>query len=199
MRREVLGAAVAILMAVSLAAGYLYGVDSTPRATTTLSTTTTSIQGAYNQVQVVRSFANHMLYLSERNATAIASQYAENATVTWLGVMGAGGLGGVYNGTQIPVLLRASFICNDTSETSFTISDVNSFIAGYSSGSVTVYSTLDMAGQGFHVVAIPGLEWSAFNATVSAQDSFVYSASSGAWMISNETWIFTSFNTTPIG
>lgn len=142
------------------------------------------------------SFARHILFLSERNATAIASQYAENATVTWTGAMGAGGLAGLYNGTEIPPLIRGSFIGK---EASFSIGNVTSTIAVTSVDSATVNSTFDVFGQGDYVVAIPSMLWSAFNATVSAHDSYVYSAPSDAWLISNETWIFTSFNTQPIG
>jgi hypothetical protein len=192
MRREVLGAVMAILVAISLGGGYLYGLDSRPGATTTeLSTTTVPTPAGANEA-IASSFANHILFLSARNSTAIASQYAENATVTWAGVQGAGGFEGIYNRTEIPVLMNESFIGG---ETSFTISNVNRFISVASGDSAEVYSTFAISGQGDFLVAIPGLEWSAFNATVSAHDSYVYSAPNSTSMISNETWIFTSFNT----
>jgi hypothetical protein len=171
-------------------AGYLYGVDSAPRETTTgLSTVTISISASAHD-QVADSFANHILFLAERNATAIASQYAENATVIWTGVLG-GGAGGLYNSTEIPILMSKSFIGR---EASFSIGNVNRTITVTSADSATVDSTFDVFGQGEYVVAIPGLAWTAFNATVSAHDSYVYSVPNDAWMISNETWNFTSFN-----
>ena len=73
--------------------GYLYGVDSTPTKTTTaVSITTTMLTSTFTQPstsldayeQVSNSFASHMLFISERNAFAIVSQYEENATVTWM-------------------------------------------------------------------------------------------------------------------
>jgi hypothetical protein len=84
--RRALVASGVIVLLVGALVGYLYGVDSTPRATTELSTVTVSTSGsAYDQV--ADSFANHILSLSERNATEIASQYAQNATVTWMGAI----------------------------------------------------------------------------------------------------------------
>lgn len=182
---------VIVFLLVGGLAGYLYGVDSTPRATTTELSTITVSTSASAYDQVADSFANHMLFLSERNATAIASQYTENATVTWTGAEGAGGLAGLYNGTEITLLIRGSFIGK---EASFAVGDVNRTITVVSGESATVDSTFDIFGQGEYVVAIPGLAWTAFNATISAHDSYVYSATNNAWMISNETWSFTSFN-----
>jgi hypothetical protein len=189
--RTALVAGGVIALLVGALAGYIYGVDSTARETTTeLSTTTVSTSGsAYDQV--ADSFANHILFLSERNATEIANQYAENATVSWFGAEGAGGLGGFYNRTEIPLLMRQSFIGK---EASFAIGNVTRAITVTSADSAVVNSTFEMFGQGYYVVAIPGMAWGAFNATVSAHDSFAYSAPSETWLISNETWSFTSFN-----
>lgn len=177
-------------MLIGAIAGYLYGADSTLRTTTEFSTITVSTSAnAYDQV--ADSFANHILFLSERNATAIASQYAENATVIWTGAQDGGGLGGLYNRTEIPVLMSEGYIGK---EHSFAIGSVNRTITIVSNRSATVDSTFNLFGQGEYIVAIPGLGWNAFNATVSAHDSYVYSAPNNAWMISNETWNFTSFN-----
>lgn len=190
--RTVLAASGVIALLVGGLAGYLYGVDSTPRATTTVLSTITISTSASPYDQVANSFASHILFLSERNATAISSQYAANATVTWTGALGVGGLGGLYNRTDIPLLMSASFIGKES--ISFAIGSVNRVIAVTSADSATVDSTFRMFGQGEYVVAIPGEAWSAFNATVSAHDSYVYSASDNAWMISYEIWNFTSFN-----
>jgi hypothetical protein len=168
-------------------AGYLYGVNSTPRETTTELSTSPSVY-----TQVSDSFANHMLFLSERNATAIASQYSENATVTWFGAISMYGLSGVYNRTDIPILMRVSFIGKGTS---FAIGNVTRTILVVSADSATVNSTFEIFGRGLYIVAIPGPVYTAFNGTVSAHDSYAYSAPNNSWQISNETWSFTSFNT----
>ncbi|MDG6926756.1 MAG: hypothetical protein JRN09_09420 [Nitrososphaerota archaeon] len=195
--RTALAAVGAVALLVGGLAGYLYGIDSTPRETTTELSTVTVSTSASAYDQVAESFADHMLFLSERNATAIASQYTGNGTVYWYGVLGVGGLAGFYNSTRnILTLMRESFIGN---ETSFAIGNVTRTIAVTSANSAVVNSTFDVCGQGDYIVAIPGSLWSAFNATVSARDSYVYSASENAWLISNETWDFTNFNTQPIG
>jgi hypothetical protein len=190
--RTALVASGVIVLLVGALAGYLYGVDSTPRATTTeLSTVTVSTSGSpYDQV--ADSFANHMLSLSKRNATEIASQYAEDATVTWVGAIDEYGLAGLYNRTEIPLLMRESFIGKGTS---FTMGDLTLAITVISADSATVNSTFEIFGQGLYVAAIPGPVYTAFNATVSAEDSYAYSTPNNAWQISNETWSFTSFNT----
>jgi hypothetical protein len=190
--RTALVASGVIALLVGALAGYLYGIDSTPRATTTELSTVTVSTSASAYDQVADSFANHMLFLSERNATAIASQYAGNATVTWVEAIGEYGLAGLYNRTEIPLLMRVSFIGKGTS---FTTGNLTLAITVISADSATVNSTFEIFGQGFYVAAIPGPVYTAFNATVSAEDSYAYSMPNNAWLISNETWSFTSFNT----
>lgn len=188
--RTALVAVGVIALLVGGLAGYLYGAGSTPRETTTVMSTVTVSTSASAYDQVAESFADHILFLSERNATAMGSQYAGNATVMWYGAMNAGGLAGRYNGKEIPLIIHGSFIGR---ETSFAIGDVSRAIRVTSPTSATVDSTFSIFGQG--VYPAPGLAWTAFNATVSAQDSYMYSGTKGAWVISNETWNFTSFNT----
>src|SRR5690348_6531532 len=48
---------------------------------------------------VGRSFSKHMLFLAYRNASAIASQFEGNASVTWIGQIGRG-LTETYIGTD---------------------------------------------------------------------------------------------------
>ena len=82
-----------ILLLVGALAGYLYGVDSAPEPRQRSCPRSPSRRPPALH-QVADSFANHMLFLSERNATAIANQYAGNATVTWNGA-GNNGVGGL--------------------------------------------------------------------------------------------------------
>src|SRR4029077_5880993 len=188
--RTTLIASGVILLLVGGLAGYLYGVDSTPRATTTEVCTVTVSTSASAYDQVADSFANHMLLLSERNATALADLYARNATLIWAGARGVGGLAGLYNGTNILLLMRASFI---SKAGLFTIGNVTRTITVISAGSVAVNSAFNVFGRDYNF-AFPRGSWTSFNGTVSAHDSYVYSAPNNAWLISNETWSFTSFN-----
>lgn len=181
-----------IMLLVGGLAGYLYGVDSTPSITTTvLSTTTATLTisaSATPYDQLAESFANHMFFLSERNATAIASQYAQNATVVWTGK--SEGFDGLYNRTTIPLLMQKSFIGRGGS---FGIGGVTRSMVNVSAASATVDSTFDIFGQDYNFFP-PGGFATTFNGTISAQDSYVYSIANDAWLISNETWNFTTFN-----
>lgn len=193
--KTVLLGAGAILLLAGAAAGYLYGVDSTPAkttaaiSTTTLTTTFTTSTSLNAYSQVADGFANHLRFLSSRNASAVVSQYEQNASVTWTG--SASGLRGLYNGTKVILLLiNASFI---TRAGSFSIGNVTRTISGISNESAVVNSTFDVSGKNYDFGLYEGYAAS-FNATVSAQDSFVYSTSHGAWLISAETWNFLRTN-----
>jgi hypothetical protein len=184
-----------ILLLVGALAGYLYGVNSTPTKTTTavtmttatLTTTFTAPSTSLDaSEQVSNSFASHMLFLSERNAFATVGQYEENATVTWTG--NPGGLQGFYSGTgEIFLLMNASFISRADS---FSVGNVTHTLVDISADSAVVNSSFDISGQKYNF----GFRYaSSFNGTVSAQDSYVYSSSQSAWMISSETWNFLNF------
>jgi len=164
-------------------AGYLYGVNSTTTKTTTASTSLDAYE------QVADSFANHMLSISSRNASAIASQYESNASVIWTGQgttgLAFGGMGGTYVGANdIFIIMNASFIGQGSS---FAVGSVTHTIVATSDDSAEVNSSFAFFGQN---TSLGGN----FNGTVSAQDSYVYSASNGGWLISRETWNFLSFN-----
>jgi len=184
-RAVLLGVGVVLLLVGALA-GYLYGVDSTPAKTTTATSTTTVSASLDAYDQVANSFADHMLFISSRNASAIVSQYEANATVTWSGKNNAGGLAGFYNGTKVIfILMNNSFIGRGSS---FAIGNVTHSIVDVSDDSAMVNSSFALLGQSG--VASMGN----FNGTVSAQDFYVYSAANGGWLISQETWNFLSFN-----
>jgi hypothetical protein len=175
--------AVILLLVIGLA-GYLYGVSSRPEGTTTtIITTSQSITD-----QITDAFAKHMLLLSERNPSAIQSQYAESANVTWMG--NSGGLAGVYNRTDILILMKVSFIGRTSS---FSIGDVAHKIDSPSPAYTVVHSNFTFYGRNYNFGLHIGYG-SSFNGTVSARDLFVYSASNHIWVISNETWNFTSFS-----
>jgi hypothetical protein len=168
-RRTLVGSGV-ILLLVGVLAGYLYAVDSTGATPMELSTITVSTSAsAYDQV--ADSFANHILFLSERNATALAGLYTENATLTWTGAIGVGGLAGLYNGTDILLLMRVSFIGKGGL---FTIGNVTRTIDVVPADSATVNSTFAVYGRDYFF-GRPGGYGTSFNGTVSAHDSYMYS------------------------
>ncbi len=174
-----------VLLLVGALAGYLYGVDSTPAKTSTATSTTTVSVSLDAYGQVANSFANHMLFISSRNASAIERQYEANATVTWSGKNNAGGLAGFYNGTKdIFLLMNASFVGRGGS---FALGNVTHSLVATSDDSAIVNSSFAFLGQND---LFPGN----FNGTVSAQDSYVYSAANGGWLISQVMWNFLSFN-----
>lgn len=182
-----------ILLLAGAAAGYLYGVASTPIKTatvvdtTTLSTTVTTVSTSLDAYgQVANSFADHLVVLSSRNASAIVGQYEENASVTWTG--NVGGLQGIYNGTKVIFLLmNASFIGGAES---FSIGNATHTIVDISNDSALINSSFDISGTNYTFWL--GGPVARFNGTVSAQDFYVYSPSRDVWLISTETWNFVS-------
>ena len=180
-----------VLLLVGALAGYLYGVNSVSTKTTTSTTTVSASLDAYERV--ANSFANHMLFLSSRNASAIVSQYEQNANVTWFGKPLAGfGFAGFYNGTgNIFLLMNTAFIGHGGS---FTLGNVTHNVVNISDDSAVVNSSFAFFGQNSYFGT--GFIGNA-NGTVSAQDSYVYSAANGVWLISEEVWNFTSFNASP--
>jgi hypothetical protein len=192
--KKVLVASGLVLLLVGGLAGYLDGVNSTAPNTTTMSTktvtltTTTSVSTSLDAyAQLATSFTNHVFFLSSRNVSAIVSQYEDNATVTWIGR--AHGIRGLFNGTKsIFLLMNVSFIGHGTA---FALGDVTRNIVDIKAKSAAVNSSFAVFGQnGFEGSAAIG----DFNGTVSAQDSYVYSVADGVWLISQETWNFTSFS-----
>lgn len=171
------GAALAILVLLvlqSLTGSGLFGTR-----TETVTTTVTTTQ----QISDVRgAFAEHMLSLGSRNVSALVSQYAGDANVTWTGQ--ASGLAGTYIGkVTIGVLLGQFF---EAYANSFTIANVTQAMAVTSSDSAAVNSTFGFTGW--------GERWGNTSGTVSAQDYYSYSTTNDAWLISQETWTFLSFN-----
>jgi len=110
-------------------------------------------------------------------------QYERGASVVWTGQ--APGLVGTYNGTaDISLLFNASFF--GARSTALTIGNVTRTIQIASGGSAVVNSSFTFLGES----TILGN----FSGSVSAIDSYVYSAASGSWLVSQETWNFRSFN-----
>jgi hypothetical protein len=146
-----------------------------------VTTTVTPTQEA--AATVGDSLARHLLSFSSGNVSAIVSQYEGNATVTWMGHGGAFCDAGLYSGSNIR-LMFGTFL--DRVAPALAIGDATWTVTPEANGTTVVNSTFDFAGQG----PVYGI----VNGTVSAQDSFEYSTTNGAWMVSQETWDFLTFS-----
>lgn len=129
-----------------------------------------------------------MFFLSSRNVSAQLSQYEGNADVTWTGQ--ASGLAGNYVGAlDIETLMKSSFV---TRASSFAIGNVTQRTVARASDTATVNSSFTFVGRS-------DIEGN-FSGAISAQDLLVYSRTSGAWLISRETWNFLSYSVQyPVG
>lgn len=152
--------------------------------TETVTSTVTSTERAFDSVN--GSFAEHMTLVGSKNVSAIMSQYDRNAIVNWNGE--AVGLAGTYIGAyNVSLLLNRFFetFVSGTGGGPFVIANVTRTIAVTAEGYATVNSTFSFSGQ--------STQWGPSSGTISAQDSYAYSAAAGIWLISRETWTFVSF------
>jgi len=164
-----------VLLLVGAFAGYLYGVNSAPAKTTTSVTTVASLNG-YDQVAT--AYANQLLLLNSRNASAVASRYESNATIEWtgqaVGLEGCG-LSGNFTGAKNFTALIGVFQARH--EGDLIVSNETQRIQPGGSHWV-VDSTFNFAGNSSLV--------GSFEATVAAQDSYAYIGNS--WLITEEIW-----------
>jgi hypothetical protein len=175
MRKEALGAAVAVLMVASLGAGYFVGSGRTSTVTSTTSVTITTSDASE---QVASAYEAHLMQLSSRNVDALPSEYEPNATVEFTGSQAAGP--GNYTGASDIKILWGSFIGKFTN---FSLSNQYQSIRVEGNFSV-VNSTFDFRGYNSVVGMV--------NGSVVAQD--VYVNVGGSWLIARETWNFIQFN-----
>jgi len=152
--------------------------------TTTVTTTVIPAQQAVEMVD--GSFSQHMLLLGSGNISAIVSEYETNASVTWNGK--AQGWDGFFNGSFYIGQVMTNFLVK--TYRAMVIGNVTTTTLAEANGSVVVNSKFGFASQGSSVDCI-------LNGTVSAEDLYVYSAKSSAWLISDEAWDFLNFNYTP--
>ncbi len=149
------------------------GLLSTKTFTVTTTYTETSTQN------VLGSFGEHMLMLESRNVSGLVGQYEGNATISWIGDTA---LAGNYTGAgDIGRLLESGFVGRANP---FNVGNLTQRVTAEAPG-VAVDSTFDFVGYTSYCGPISG--------EVAAQDTFVYSPSSGAWLISHETWTFLRF------
>jgi hypothetical protein len=180
MSKGLLAAIVVILILIAGAAGYLYGVDSVASrttayvSTTILTTTTANATLPLSYTQVSDAFANQLLNFESRNASPLTKEYEGNATLTWGGL--AARFGGEYIGPTNIALLYKSLLSNATS-LALTITTFKVQVTG---NRAFANSTFGLSGYSKSVCNI--------NGTAMAEVSYVHAG--GAWLISNETWIF---------
>jgi WD40 repeat protein len=176
--------ALLVMTAIVIAPSRLGSVTTSSAGRTSTTSTATSAVNLVNS-----SFAYHMRLLASRNTSAMVSQYARDASVLWMGQ--ASGLTGIYNGTgNIDLLFNASFFGPKSTE--LAIGNVTQKVLAASAWSAVVNSSFSFLGES----SLQGN----FSGSVSAMDSYVYSAASGNWLISQETWNFRSFNVQyPVG
>jgi hypothetical protein len=175
-----------VLLLVGASAGYLYGVSSTSaRTTTSVTTTTTTLTTASipstvpdTYDQVAGTYADHLLLLEARNASALASQYETNATIEWKGV--SGGCDGNYTGTGSITMLLGDLL---TRSSSLLVSNETQTI-GAEGKDWVVNSTFNFVGNSTFVGIFVG--------RIAAQDS--YFSSGQTWSIAKETWNFLSYD-----
>lgn len=184
-KTALLGSGVVLLL-VGASAGYLYGVNSTPARTTTSATTTTTtlttastpstVPDTYDQI--ASTYANHLLLLEARNASALASSYETNATIEWKGV--SGGCDGNYTGTASITKLLGDLL---TRSNSLLVSNETQTI-GTEGKNWVVNSTFNFVGNSTFV----GI----FSGRIAAQDSYI--SNGQTWSIAQETWNFLSYD-----
>ncbi len=128
--------------------------------------------------QVASTYADHLLLLEARNASAVTSQYEINATIEWKGL--SGGCDGNYTATgsitklfDDLLMLSSSFLVSNETQT-----------IGAEGNNWVVNSTFNFIGNS----TIVGI----FGGRVAAQDSYV--SSGQTWSIAQETWNFLSYD-----
>jgi hypothetical protein len=176
-------ALIVLLVLQSVTGGALFG-------TKTVTTTTAAQQPV---VVVSGLFAEHMLLLDSRNVSAIVEQYEGNATISWTtdGQCECNSLNGNYTGTANMTQLMNQLLFGINANgsglgmQSFVAENLTQKVASTSDVSVIVNSTFAMVE---HSIAQGNI-----NGTISAQDSYEYSATNHTWLISRESWNFLSY------
>jgi hypothetical protein len=167
-----------VLLLVGALAGYLYGVNSTPAKTTTVTSTTTVSASLDAYEQVSDAYAYHLMQLSDRNMSAVVGEYESNATVEWTGVVA--GMNGNYSGAaNIGILLGGDFfgkLINSSLSNEYQSVGVNGNVS-------EVNSTFNF--QGYNAVE------GNVNGTIVAQDTYEHVGN--LWLIAHEAWNFTRY------
>ena len=144
-----------------------------PKALSTGSKTTTPPE------PVNVTFDRWVADLSSRNVTALASLYAQNATVAWTG--NAAGLAGTYKGEMNITILYGATFGKDTLVNA-TIEDYNQ--TGTNPNNANVTFTLNVKANSTEVGAM----------TIQVNASQDWNYVGGQWKIMRENWDYVTFN-----
>jgi hypothetical protein len=153
-------------------------------------TSTTAVIPPSAAVEAVNeSFTQHIHLFESGSVSALASQYTEDANVTWTGR--AYCFSGTYIGrTQITETLN-SFL--NRTVPGLSIMNLTRTITPQSNGLVvTVDSTFGFSTSKTTTIGLstyPGL-----NGTVSARETYAHVSTTSSWLISNETWYLLTLN-----
>ncbi len=182
------------IIALVLAAALGFVLLKPQSITTVTSTETSTLMPARQAAEIVaNTFAKHLLLFTSRNVSAIVSQYQPNANVTWEG--GGPCLSGLYpisDGSFVKLLdlffqyRFPQFQIWPQGFHTILIGNVTQIRTTELYGSANVNSTFVLKGQDI---------LGNLTSTVSAQDSYRYSATSDTWLISQETWHFLTLYT----
>jgi hypothetical protein len=177
----------AALLLVGALAGYIYGVSSAQTRTMPAS------PDFYDRI--ASAHANKLLLLDARNISALANEFESNATVEWKGYahgLQAGhgptantDLRGNYTGSQEIKTMLSEFLNNAYY---FLVSNETQLISPRENYWV-VNSTFHFAGNSSTI--------GTFEGTIIGQDFYVHVGS--MWLIANETWDFTFYQSQVLG
>lgn len=159
--------------------------------TKTVTATATSIQQPAGLASGL--LAEHMLLLDSRNVSAVVGQYEGNATIAWTseGQCECDGLNGDYAGAaNITQLMKQLLLGVNANGYGF---GTESFMAEDLAQTGAVASSVSVMVNSTFVIVEQSIAQGKINGTVSAQDSYAYSATARTWLISRESWDFLSF------
>jgi hypothetical protein len=159
--------------------------------TKTVTVTVTSIQQPAAIVSGL--FAEHMLLLDSRNVSAVVGQYEGNGTITWTseGQCECNSLNGNYTGTaNITQLMNRLLFGINANGSGF---GMQSFMAENLTQKLAAASTVSVMVNSTFAILEYSIAQGNINGTISAQDSYMYSATNHTWLISRESWNFLSY------
>ncbi len=184
--RIVIGALLAVAVAVGLGFELNYYVPANPMATTTPSSnappTASSTITIPSSETIEAEYLSHLQNFASRNDSSLVAEYLANATVTWKGA--TSGFGGHYaGGTNISTLYDGFFPL-------FTDLFVNNTIDSASpvGNAVQLNGTFNIAGN--LNSSLTQCQFNEYGGKVAFQ--VIYVRSGDDWLISSETWNFLS-------
>jgi hypothetical protein len=177
-------AMIVLLVLQSVTGGALFGT----KTVTITATTTQQPEGVVSGL-----FAEHMLLLDSRNVSAIVGQYEGNATITWTsdGQCECNSLNGNYTGiANITHLMNQLLFGTNANGSGF---GMQSFMAENLTQKIAATSDVSVMVNSTFAIVEHSIAQGNINGTISAQNSYVYSASNRTWLISRESWNFLSY------